>query len=63
MVSEEEHVDWLETKLALIEKVGKVKKEMYGADASPALISKVTDAVIEEVVEWQSRPQGLSRRH
>jgi transposase-like protein len=24
-------------------------KEMYGADASPALISKVTDAVIEEV--------------
>jgi transposase-like protein len=31
-------------------------KEMYGADASPALISKVTDAVIDEVVEWQSRP-------
>jgi len=31
-------------------------KEMYGADASPALISKVTDAVIEQVVEWQSRP-------
>jgi len=31
-------------------------KEMYGADASPALISKVTDAVIEEVVEWQCRP-------
>lgn len=31
-------------------------KELYGADASPSLISKVTDAVIEEVVEWQSRP-------
>lgn len=31
-------------------------KEMYGADASPALISKVTDAVMDEVVEWQSRP-------
>ena len=31
-------------------------KEMYGADTSPALISKVTDAVIEEVIEWQSRP-------
>ena len=30
--------------------------EMYGADVSPALISKVTDAVIEQVVEWQSRP-------
>lgn len=31
-------------------------KEMYGADVSPALISKVTDAVIEQVVEWQARP-------
>ena len=27
-------------------------KEMYGADVSPALISKVTDAVIEQVIEW-----------
>ena len=31
-------------------------KEMYGADVSGALISKVTDAVLEQVVEWQSRP-------
>ena len=31
-------------------------KEMYDADVSPALISKVTDAVLEQVVEWQSRP-------
>lgn len=31
-------------------------KEMYDADISPTLISKVTDAVIEQVVEWQSRP-------
>jgi len=29
---------------------------MYGADVSASLISKVTDAVIEQVVEWQSRP-------
>jgi putative transposase len=29
---------------------------MYNAHASPALISKVTDAVIEQVIEWQSRP-------
>jgi len=33
----------------------KTFKELYGADASPSLISKVTDAVIEQVVEWQSR--------
>ncbi len=31
-------------------------KEMYGADVSAALISKVTDAVMEQVIEWQSRP-------
>lgn len=31
-------------------------KEMYGADVSASLISKVTDAVIDEVIEWQSRP-------
>jgi transposase-like protein len=34
----------------------KTFKELYGADASPSLISKVTDAVIDEVIEWQSRP-------
>ena len=31
-------------------------KEMYDADISPTLISNVTNAVIEQVVEWQSRP-------
>ena len=31
-------------------------KEMYGADVSPTLISKVTDAVIDTVVDWQARP-------
>lgn len=31
-------------------------KEMYDAEVSPTLISKVTDAVIEQVIEWQSRP-------
>lgn len=31
-------------------------KEMYDADISPTLISKVTEAVIDKVDEWQSRP-------
>lgn len=31
-------------------------KEMYGADVSHSLISKVTDAVIDEVNAWQTRP-------
>ncbi|AAS64075.1 IS256 family transposase [Yersinia pestis] len=30
-------------------------KEMYDADVSPTLISKVTDAVKEQVAEWQKR--------
>ncbi len=31
-------------------------KEMYDADVSPTLISKVTDAVKEAVIDWQNRP-------
>lgn len=31
-------------------------QEMYGAEVSPSLISSVTDAVMDEVKAWQSRP-------
>ena len=31
-------------------------EEIYGVEVSPDLISSVTEAVIEEVREWQSRP-------
>ena len=31
-------------------------EEMYGTEVSPSLISSVTDAVIETVKAWQSRP-------
>jgi putative transposase len=31
-------------------------EEMYGAEVSPTLISSVTDAVVDEVKAWQSRP-------
>ena len=30
--------------------------ELYGVTVSAELISKVTDAVLDEVSEWQSRP-------
>ncbi len=30
--------------------------ELYGVSVSPDLISRVTDAVLEEVREWQNRP-------
>lgn len=31
-------------------------KEIYGVDVSPDLISTVTDGILSEVKEWQSRP-------
>lgn len=31
-------------------------QELYGVEVSPSLISRVTDAVLEEVREWQNRP-------
>jgi putative transposase len=31
-------------------------EELYGIDVSPDLISAVTDAVLEQVAEWQNRP-------
>jgi transposase-like protein len=31
-------------------------REMYDVDVSPDLISRVTDGVLEELAEWQSRP-------
>lgn len=31
-------------------------RELYGLDVSPDLVSAVTDAVLDEVAEWQNRP-------
>ena len=31
-------------------------RDLYGVDVSPDLISAVTDAVLEEIAAWQSRP-------
>ena len=31
-------------------------QEMYGAEVSATLVSKVTESVLERVLEWQSRP-------
>src|SRR5918992_2031181 len=31
-------------------------RELYGLEVSPDLVSAVTDAVLDEVAEWQSRP-------
>jgi transposase-like protein len=31
-------------------------EEMYGVEVSPALISNVTNAVMDAVKQWQNRP-------
>ena len=31
-------------------------QEMYGAQISAGLVSKVTNALMEQVLEWQNRP-------
>jgi transposase-like protein len=31
-------------------------KEMYDADVSPTLVSRVTEKVLEQITQWQSRP-------
>jgi putative transposase len=31
-------------------------EEVYGANASPELVSRVTDVVADEIAEWQNRP-------
>jgi transposase-like protein len=31
-------------------------KEMYGADVSATLVSKVTESVITKAIEWRNRP-------
>jgi putative transposase len=34
---------------------------MYDVDVAPDLISRVTDGVLEELAEWQSRPLDPGR--
>ena len=36
--------------------ITEVFREMYGAEVSASLVSKVTDRVIEQITEWQARP-------
>ena len=37
--------------------------EVYGAEVSPALISRVTGVVAEEITAWQTRPVDAFFRH
>jgi putative transposase len=43
-----------------VREIGGHLEEIYGIDVSPDLISAVTDAVLDEVAEWQNRPLDVS---
>ncbi len=53
--SMDDKILWLYAKGMSTREIVSTFQEMYGADVSAQLISRVTDAVIEQVVEWQSR--------
>lgn len=36
--------------------IGSHVQDLYGMDASPSLISRITDKILPEVTEWQNRP-------
>ncbi len=46
---------WLYAKGMSTREIVATFQKMYGAEVSPQLISRVTDAVTEQVIEWQSR--------
>ena len=54
--SMDEKILWLYAQGMSTREIVKAFDEWYGADISPTLISRVTNAVIDQVIEWQSRP-------
>lgn len=54
--SMDEKILWLYAQGMSTREIVKAFDEWYGADISPTLISRVTNAVIDQVTEWQSRP-------
>ena len=55
MPSVEDKVMHFYTKGLSTREIADTLKELYDADVSPTLISNITDAVIDKVIEWQSR--------
>ncbi len=54
--SMDEKILWLYAQGMSTREIVQAFDEWYGAEISPTLISRVTNAVIDKVVEWQSRP-------
>lgn len=56
MSSVQDKVMHFYTKGLSVREIADTLKELYDADVSPTLISNITDAIIDKVIEWQSRP-------
>ena len=54
--SMDDKILWLYAKGMSTWEIVEAFDEWYGADISPTLVSRVTNAVIEKVTEWQARP-------
>jgi transposase-like protein len=54
--SMDEKILWLYAQGMSTREIVQAFDEWYGAEISPTLISRVTNAVIDKVIEWQSRP-------
>jgi transposase-like protein len=52
----DEKILWLYAQGMCTREIVQAFDEWYGADISPTLISRVTNAVIDKSVEWQTRP-------
>lgn len=52
----DEQVLWLYGRGSTTREIQAHLQELYGVEVSPSLISRVTDAVLDEVKAWQNRP-------
>jgi transposase-like protein len=54
--SVDEKIQYLYAKGLTTREIEDIFQELYGVEVSAGLISKVTNAVTEQIIEWQSRP-------
>ena len=52
----DEQIRYLYAKGLSTREISEVFEEMYGTEVSAGLVSRVTEAVIEQIREWQARP-------
>ncbi len=55
MPSDESKIMHFYTRCLSTREISETFKELYDADVLPSLISKITDAVIDQVIDWPFR--------